>query len=235
MTGEYAEPDETRFLAILYEVLDDLGSELRHLALNKPMQSHLARPISILAALATRDQSPAPVPGAIECSDLESFRQALYEPSDIQADTSSKDVGLNCCWCGVWQPIGNMEAVISDNLRADAPVDLVTDSSCGEERRRLHEEVIDIIPEGDWQHAEILEPPVPDECSNNRSVDAAIHQSQTLHSPMHQSPQMPRLEFSTIRDIGAAVACSWELAELLQPYLALVIELGGGSVSTFTP
>ena len=75
----------------------------------------------------------------------------------------------------------------------------------------------------------------PLRATHSVGVDVADRQCQTLGAPVNQSPQMPRLEFSTIRDIGAAVACSWDLALLLQPYLALVVELNGGSVSTFTP
>jgi hypothetical protein len=203
--------------------------------------------------------SPMPsLPTGVWSSDLEEFRACLFAKCDdveqcgAPSHICNEDHGGNapgisatavsctvCSWCGLWQPVPGPRFIADTEEQVDTedseeclPTGTVP---CGEEPTIQQEELVDIFLDDDSQNAEILMPLVPDERGSNNSADAAPHQSQTLHRPTHQSPQMPRLEFSTIRDIGATVACSWELAELLQPYLALVVELGGGSVSTFTP
>ena len=158
---------------------------------------------------------PALPTGAIQCKDFEVFTEELYtstpdEGSDAKASVAITPSATICNYCGVWQPI-EAAAINSPFVGGDP---------------------------GGWS------PPGPEKvesvtdlsCGGDEADDITdtVLQCQSLSSPVNQSPQMPCLEFNTIRDIGAAVACSWELAELLQPYLALFVEINGGSGSTLT-
>jgi hypothetical protein len=78
----------------------------------------------------------------------------------------------------------------------------------------VDEQFAELILEPVWESAEFI---TAEESNREQYVDP--------------SPQMPILDLYTIRDIGATVACSWWHAELLQPYLCLVMQLNGGCVS----
>jgi hypothetical protein len=179
-----------------------------------------------------------PVPRAIECSDLESFRQALYEPSGVQVDTSCKDVGLlQCSWCGIWQPIEHRDVFITANSRADEPVGFVTDSSCGVALSGDNSEQVDDLV---WPHAEVIPAPgwqfAETTLANNGGTgDVAQHESPFSAGPEAHFVQMPVIDLLNVREVGALVSCSWWHAELLQPYLCLLIEFNGGQATTFRP
>jgi len=169
-----------------------------------------------------------PLPTAALSSDLEEFRACLFTslndvdqcgapPYVCKDDLGGGASGISttdtssavCSWCGLWQPIPGPRCSADNQEQAETV---------------LVEELIDNTPGIDSQSSEILVPLVPDACSKG----------DTEHPPEDSpSPQMPCLDFSSTEDIGAAVNCSWWHAELLQPYLALVVELSGGSVSTF--
>jgi hypothetical protein len=171
-----------------------------------------------------------PLPTAALSSDLEEFRACLFTrlndvdqcgapPYVCKDDLGGGASGISttdtssavCSWCGLWQPIPGPRCSADNQEQAETV---------------LVEELIDNTPGIDSQSSEILAPLVPDECSKGDSE----------HPPgdfPFLSPQMPCLDCFSIKDIGAAVACSWWHAELLQPYLALTVELNGGSVSTF--
>jgi hypothetical protein len=185
-------------------------------------------------ALPTTPPSPLPdIPAnAILCGDLECFWLQLYDETsimvegrelDFPASCSGADMGMSCSWCGVWTPLCKTLTSAASSIREDRSSRLDCEALVSDVGAPLRA----------MRCVGSLEALVPDGCNISDSVDVAAHQCQTLRTPGNQSPQMPRLELSTIRDIGAAVACSWELAELLQPYLALVVELNGGSVLTF--
>jgi hypothetical protein len=237
---------QTRLLSPICEVLDDLRAELHagnldQVSANAPY--HVKEEMQLLAKLAAPSfdnrvkhdvdvtvEHFTPMPPmpdtAVICDDFEQFMLTLYRNSGAQytnclQSNSGEAGGLLCSFCGVWQPLPELGQRRVEYIPSSADV-ITLPSSSGD-----HEEQVD--------EASVSDVGAPLRAMHCVTIDVATAQCQALSTPVNQSPQMPRLEFSTIRDIGAAVACSWDLTLLLQPYLALVVELGGGSVSTFTP
>ena len=252
-----------RFVGPIEDVLSDIGDELVHLVQSFGIATapdFVREEISLMVALASPavdgdrkndgvsiggpppPPPPCPIthtignhavlsmssfpsmPAGIQCGGLETFNSNLYQ-SAVCIE------GQSCSWCGLWMPLVTSARLTSLPNRMprssgnhEEQVDNVSPpSATDEDRSGASDEVL------------VSDVGAPLRATHCVGVDVADRQCQTLGAPVNQSPQMPRLEFSTIRDIGAAVGCSWDLALLLQPYLALAVELNGGSVSTFTP